>query len=163
MSKDMHSSLSVSSLSECFENWARPFLKKRGFPSSTLLTYWSAVVGADLAQHTAPLRIVKDRLELKVSPAFHLDVQYMATHIIERVNTFVGDASIKNLILKKGALPLNVICSSHPLYVETLSSEEEERIADLVRKGNLLELSCPPLEEAFHALAVSVVSQNREK
>jgi hypothetical protein len=146
------------SLGDCFEIWAQPFLKKRGFSSATLLLCWPAIVGSELATHTMPLRIVKDRLELKVSPAFHLDVQYLSGQIIERINTALGGSSLKEITLKKGVIEgVDHGQEAFPIRSQTLSLQDQTRAMRLVNRADLSEISCPKLEKALTALAEGAV------
>lgn len=167
MKKGLFSSFPAArplSLADYFEAWAQPFLKKRGFSSSTILMYWSAIVGPELAVHTQPLRIVKDRLELKVSPAFHLDVQYMSGQIVERVNTFMGGATLKGIILKKGVIHSRTYGRDMPTSMPYAPSlQERGRIERMVKRAGLSDFSCPNLEQAFRDLATGVVSRGGKR
>lgn len=86
-----------------------PAARARGFATTTLLSEWPAVVGADLAQFTMPDRVVWPRrrnengdeppqgrrgggavLVLRVEGPRAIEVQHRSDQILERVNTYFG-------------------------------------------------------------------------
>ncbi len=94
-----------------------PLARARGFATTTLLSEWPAIVGAELAQFTAPDRVVWPRrqqegneappargwreegaiLVLRVEGPRAIEVQHRAGKILERVNTYFGYRAITEM------------------------------------------------------------------
>ena len=92
-----------------------PVARARGFATTTLLSEWPTIVGADLAKFTAPDKVVWPRrqedepepstskrtpgatLVLRVDGPRAIEVQHRADQIIERVNTYFGYRAIASL------------------------------------------------------------------
>lgn len=93
-----------------------PIARARGFATTTLLSQWPAVVGADLARFTMPDKVVWPRrrpegppkpqnarhedgalLVLRVDGPRAIEVQHRADQILERVNTYFGYRAIVSL------------------------------------------------------------------
>src|SRR5215471_21699040 len=93
-----------------------PVARARGFATTTLLSEWPAIVGADLAAFTAPDRVVWPRrqqdsnegpargwreegaiLVLRVEGPRAIEVQHRSNKILERVNTYFGYRAITEL------------------------------------------------------------------
>jgi hypothetical protein len=98
--------------------------EKYGFAAAALLTDWSVIVGADVAQYTAPERLKWPRgvdiggdvedgaqgrpgatLIVRVEPARALDAQYKAQQIIERINGHFGYRAVSELRILQAPLP----------------------------------------------------------
>ena len=107
---------------------------KYGFSTTTLLTDWTAIVGAELAQWTRPERLNWPRrpndateipqetfgqsgatLTLRVEPARALDVQYETQHLRDRINGFFGYQAISKIrILQAPIDPTTVLRPKTP-------------------------------------------------
>ena len=93
-----------------------PVARARGFATTTLLSEWPAIVGAELAQFTAPDRVVWPRrqqggdeapargwreggavLVLRVEGPRAIEVQHRAGKILERVNTYFGYRAVTEM------------------------------------------------------------------
>ena len=98
--------------------------EKYGFAAAALLTDWALIVGADVAQYTAPERLKWPRgvdiggdveegaqgrpgatLIVRVEPARALDAQYKAQQIIERINGHFGYRAVGELRILQAPLP----------------------------------------------------------
>ncbi len=81
--------------------------RRQGFADSRLVTDWRAVVGAELAADTLPLKLDRRTrlLSLKVRPATALLVQHEEPRILERINAFFGSEVALRLRLVQGTLP----------------------------------------------------------
>jgi len=93
--------------------------ERYGFSTASLITDWPAIIGTELAAHTAPERLKWPRgaqpfgeddkaeerrrqgatLVLRVDGARALDVQYKARQLIERINAYFGFAAVAELRL----------------------------------------------------------------
>jgi len=92
----------------------------RGASIARLRAEWSAVVGPDLARITRPEALLSGRgargsagkagklLRLRVPGAAALEVQHMASQVVERVNGYFGHKMIDDIRLVQGALPTHV-------------------------------------------------------
>jgi hypothetical protein len=92
-----------------------PVARARGFATMTLLSEWTSIVGPDLAQFTAPDKVVWPRrqedgeapansrrtpgatLVLRVDGPRAIEVQHRADQILERVNTYFGYRAVAAL------------------------------------------------------------------
>ena len=74
---------------------------KQGFASTGLVTHWPEIVGAEIADHAEPMRMIWPRrvheddpepgtLVLRVEGPVALEIQHLSGVIIERVNRFFG-------------------------------------------------------------------------
>ena len=105
-------------LSDLLVNILKPAMQQHGLATSQLITRWAEIAGPDLASVTQPLRATWPRgddsgnlntgqpasgtLVLQVEPAFALDVQHEAQHILERVNALYGWKAMAKLSLRQG-------------------------------------------------------------
>jgi hypothetical protein len=90
--------------------------RARGFATTTLLSEWPAIVGSELAEFTAPVRVVWPRrlqdgeeaapkgwrdggaiLVLRVDGPRAVEVQHRSSKILERVNTYFGYRAITEM------------------------------------------------------------------
>ena len=68
---------------------------------------WPLVVGTELARWTRPERLLPGRdgepgvLHVAVAPAFALELQHRAPHLIERVNTHFGQRLVGNIAIRQ--------------------------------------------------------------
>jgi hypothetical protein len=94
-----------------------PLARARGFATTTLLSEWPTIVGAELAQFTTPDRVVWPRrqqegdeappakgwrvegaiLVLRVEGPRAIEVQHRSGKILERVNTYFGYRAITEM------------------------------------------------------------------
>jgi hypothetical protein len=94
-----------------------PAARARGFATSLILSEWPAIAGSDLADFTAPDRLVWPRREkdgeeplreasrkpggatlyLRVDGPRAIEVQYRASQILERINVYFGYAAVTSL------------------------------------------------------------------
>lgn len=94
-------------------------LKAQGFASTEILTRWPAIVGAEIAAHSEPMKInwpkpKKDTgeveqaepatLVLRVEGPMALEIQHQSSVILERVNRFFGWQAVGRLALRQAPL-----------------------------------------------------------
>jgi hypothetical protein len=108
-----------------------PAARARGFATTSLLSEWPAIVGAELAQFTMPDRVVWPRrrddaddqappkgwrddgatLVLRVEGPRAIEVQHRSAQILERVNSYFGYRAIAEMrilqapVARKSARP----------------------------------------------------------
>lgn len=88
-------------------------LGRRGFADAGLLAAWPQVVGRDLAESCAPLRLSfpnrqerrDGNLLLRVEPGAALELQHLAPQLVERVNVYFGYRAVDRLTIQQGPLP----------------------------------------------------------
>jgi hypothetical protein len=89
--------------------------RKQGFSSSELVLRWSAIVGADVAEHAEPLKIQWQKvpdgqppqpgtLVLRVDGPAAIEIQHMTHVILERVNRYFGFAAIGKIAIRQAPL-----------------------------------------------------------
>ena len=78
--------------------------RARGFATTTLLSEWGTIVGAELAQFTMPDRVIWPKrrdegatLVLRVEGPRAIEVQHRAGQILERVNAYFGYRAIAEM------------------------------------------------------------------
>jgi hypothetical protein len=88
---------------------------KRGFASAELITRWSEIVGAEIAEHSQPEKIQwlppaqgrlpePGRLVLRVEGPVALEIQHLSGIILERVNRFFGWQAVGAVRLRQAPL-----------------------------------------------------------
>ena len=88
---------------------------KQGFASTELVTRWTEIVGADIADHSQPEKIQWSRtrdsqlpdpgtLVLRVEGPTALDIQHLSGVILERVNRFLGWQAVGSIRLRQAPL-----------------------------------------------------------
>jgi hypothetical protein len=128
---------------------------KQGFAARELVTRWKEIAGADVADHSEPLRLQWPRpvegqpqeaatLILRVEGPMALEIQHKSDVILQRVNRFLGWSAVGRLALRQAPLARRERPAAprppDPEAVEdvaqTLTSiEDEELRAALARLG----------------------------
>jgi len=106
-------------------------LGRRGFADAGLLAAWPQVVGKDLAESCAPLRLSfpnrqerrDGNLLLRVEPGAALELQHLAPLLVERVNVYFGYRAVARLTIQQGPLPQRRRTPSAP-RLETLKNDD---------------------------------------
>ncbi len=117
---------------------AAPILKKRGLTEARIVTEWPAIVGASIAERSAPERLVRARqpegggtLRLRVAGAWALEFQHMAPELIARINGYFGYPAVARIQFVQAPLPA---ARRAPAPPAPLSSEAEARLMALAGK-----------------------------
>jgi len=100
-------------LGRAVDRLTKGLLGKNGFTHGALITQWPDIVGAQMAHHCQPQKIVFSRdgatggtLHLKAdSGAFATQLQHQEPQVVERVNSFFGYKAIDRIRLFQGPLP----------------------------------------------------------
>jgi hypothetical protein len=88
---------------------------RQGFASAELVTRWAEIVGAEIAAHSEPLKVLWPRpadgetaqpgtLVLRVEGPAAIEIQHQKAIICERVNRFLGWAAIGDVALRQAPL-----------------------------------------------------------
>lgn len=90
-------------------------LAKQGFATTGLITHWPAIVGAEIADHAEPIRMIWPRavheddpepaaLVLRVEGPVALEIQHLSGVIIEKVNRFFGWRAVARIQIRQAPL-----------------------------------------------------------
>jgi hypothetical protein len=88
---------------------------KQGFASTEIVTRWSEIVGAEIADHSEPEKIQWPRpldgqtaepgtLVLRVEGPTAVEIQHLSAVVIERVNRFFGWRAVRGLRLRQAPI-----------------------------------------------------------
>ena len=133
---------------------------KQGFASRELVTRWREIAGAEIAEHSQPLKIqwprpVADRppdpatLVLRVEGPMALEIQHQSTIILERVNRFLGWQAVGRLALRQAPL-------SRPKQRAAPKAPDAARVAEVA--GTLGRVEDADLKDALARLGASLAS-----
>lgn len=138
-----------------------PAARARGFATTSLLTEWPAIVGADLAAFTMPDKVAWPRrvegqepapghrtrhaegatLVLRVDGPRAIEVQHRAGQILERVNTYFGYRAVAEMRILQAPVTRKVrqpTAASPPM--EPTELRASAKIADHGLRAALLRL-----------------------
>jgi hypothetical protein len=90
-------------------------LAKQGFASTELVSRWPEIVGAEVAAHSEPIRIIWKRggedeapepatLVLRAEGPAAIEIQHLSNVILERVNRFFGWQAVGRIALRQAPL-----------------------------------------------------------
>ena len=90
-------------------------LARQGFASTGIVTHWPQIVGAEIADHAEPMRMVWPRrvheddpepatLVLRVEGPVALEIQHLSGVIIEKVNRFFGWRAVGRIQIRQAPL-----------------------------------------------------------
>ena len=105
----------AKSLSQLAGKTIADLLAKQGFASTGIVTHWPTIVGADIADHAEPMRMIWPRriheddpepatLVLRVEGPVALEIQHMSGIIIEKVNRFFGWRAVGRIQIRQAPL-----------------------------------------------------------
>jgi hypothetical protein len=96
----------MQTINKHFRDLTAPLFKKHGFAQGDVLSHWPQIVGEQIAAISRPEKIRWPRdtegksgatLHIKVQAGRGLEVEYLASGIIERVNGFLGYGAVSAL------------------------------------------------------------------
>ena len=90
-------------------------LARQGFASTGVVTHWPEIVGAEIADHAEPMRMIWPRrvheddpdpatLVLRVEGPVALEIQHLSGVIIEKVNRFFGFRAVGRIQIRQAPL-----------------------------------------------------------
>jgi hypothetical protein len=147
-----------------------PLTRQRGFAGAELVSRWPDIAGEKLARHSRPLALKwpmrpekadPERmkggatLEIAVSPAFALDLQYAAPLLTERLNALLGWRCVEKvrLLQQPVALPEPALPAPSPL-----STDEKADLEERLRK-----IDDEELRQALFRLGDGVIRRLKDR
>ena len=102
-------------LSQLLGKTIADLLAKQGFASTGIITHWPDIVGAEIADHAEPMRMIWPRrvheddpepatLVLRVEGPVALEIQHLSGVILERVNRFFGWRAVGRIQIRQAPL-----------------------------------------------------------
>jgi len=141
---------------------AKPLFGRRGFGDGAILTGWPAIVGTEIAAHSAPEKIVPARggedggtLHLRIqSGSLATELQHLEPQVLERINTYFGYRAVGRLKLVQGPLPRRAEPARRP--PRPLTADEEKSLA-----ADMETVTDADLRRALESLGRAVAGRNR--
>jgi hypothetical protein len=105
----------METLSKHFREITKAAFQRYGFAQADVAAHWEAIVGEELARVSAPERIRWPRgsgekaqkqggtLVIRAAPGRALELQYEASRIIARINSFFGHGAVAKLKVMQAA------------------------------------------------------------
>ena len=84
-------------LAQLVPSVTRVAYRKRSPAGATLMSEWAAIVGPRLAAETEPRRLSGTQLTIACSGPMALELQHVASTLIERINTHAGSRIVERL------------------------------------------------------------------
>ncbi len=110
---------------------------RHGFAQTEIVTHWDDIVGAEIAAHAEPMRMTWPRrddpddpepatLVLRCEGPAAIEIQHLASVIVERVNRFFGWQAVGRIALRQAPLTRRRKRPPPP----AINAETARRIAD---------------------------------
>jgi len=132
----------METLSKHFREITKAAFARHGFAQGDVVANWDAIVGEDLAAVSAPDRIRWPRgageeaqkqggtLVVRAAPGRALELQYEASRIISRINSFFGYGAVAQIKVMQ-AVELGKPRPKPPALAEkTVCEQEVEKVED---------------------------------
>lgn len=132
----------METLSKHFREITKAAFARHGFAQGDVVAHWDAIVGENLAAVSAPDRIRWPRgageeaqkqggtLVVRAAPGRALELQYEASRIISRINSFFGYGAVAQIKVMQ-AVELGKPRPKPPALAEkTVCEQEVEKVED---------------------------------
>jgi hypothetical protein len=151
----------METLAKHFRDITKAAFARYGFAESDVVAHWAAIVGEDLAAVSAPERIKWPKgageagqkqggtLVIRAAPGRALELQYEASRIISRINSFFGYGAIAALKVMQAAELAQPRRTNRPLPEKPVCEQELELLED------------GPLKAALERLGRGVAGSSR--
>ncbi|MDR2902870.1 MAG: DciA family protein [Lactobacillales bacterium] len=104
----------LTKITRSIRNVTKPILGARGFSNTDIIENWNDIIGDDLAQGIAPIKIafrtgerVKGTLHVKsAGGAFAMLCEHQKDRIMARINSYFGYPAVAGIKIIQGALKL---------------------------------------------------------
>jgi hypothetical protein len=147
----------------------REIFRHRGFTQSHILSRWPEIVGADLAEYSAPEQMNFPRragegrgpqtgatLVVRVDGPIALEIRHLEPQIVERINGFYGYQAVARLKLVQGPLPPRARARRPAL--RPLAPREREAL-----EQSLQPIAEPGLKAALERLGTRILGRTPRK
>lgn len=138
----------------------RPAFGRRGFALGALLTNWSHIAGAKLADCCQPEKLNfpqgkgdSGTLLIRVDGAAALEIQHMHPILIERINALCGFRAVAELRIVQGPVSAR---SAPPASPRQLLPDEKQLLGQ-----NLAEIEDPDLRSALEKLGSGIYARKK--
>jgi hypothetical protein len=125
----------------------RPAFRRRAPASAQVLTDWPAIVGPALAAVTMPRRLAGGVLTIACAGPVALELQHLATALIERINAELGRVTVTQLRFVQQSLPAPPPPPAPPPRRAAVSLRRLEHLPE------------GPLREALQRLGAAVLTE----
>ena len=151
----------METLSKHFREITKAAFARAGFAQADVVANWEAIVGSELARVSAPERIRWPRgageeaqkqggtLIIRAEPGRALELQYEASRIVARINSFFGYGAIAGIKVMQGQARLPQSAKPPPVPEKPVCEQE------------LASLEDSPLKAALERLGRSVAAVSR--
>ena len=144
-------------LAEVLHRTLNAAFAKQGFASTELVTRWADIVGAEIADHSEPEKILWPRpsgadvpepgvLVLRVEGPVAIEIQHLSGVVLERVNRFFGWQAVGSVRLRQAPLRRRA-----PEPQPSIDAEEAARIA-----AHLSDITDEKLRDALGRLGAAI-------
>ncbi|WP_395684647.1 DUF721 domain-containing protein [Aestuariivirga sp.] len=132
----------METLSKHFKEITRVAFARYGFAAADAVANWEAIVGSELAGVSAPERIKWPRgasdqqrkqggtLVIRAAPGQALGLQYEASRIIARINSYFGYGAIAAIKVVQGSQPIGRVRTKPPLPEKYVFKQQVESVED---------------------------------
>ena len=151
----------METLSKHFREITKAAFARYGFAQADVVANWDAIVGADLAAVSAPERIKWPRgageeaqkqggtLVIRAAPGRALELQYEASRIVARINSFFGYGAIAGIKVMQAQALMPKPAKAPPIPEKPVCEQE------------LASLEESPLKAALERLGRGVAAASR--
>lgn len=139
----------METLAKHFRDITKAAFARYGFAESDVVAHWEAIVGEELAAVSAPERIKWPRgsgeaaqkqggtLVIRAAPGRALELQYEASRLIARINSFFGYGAIASLKVMQAAELAKGRPKPPPLPEKPVCEQQLETLEDSPLKAAL--------------------------
>ncbi len=141
----------METLSKHFREITKAAFARYGFAQADVVANWDAIVGEELAAVSAPERIKWPRgageeaqkkggtLVIRAAPGRALELQYEASRIISRINSFFGYGAVASLKVMQAvelgrARPKPPVLPDKPVHEQELRTVEDPSLRDALER-----------------------------
>jgi hypothetical protein len=148
----------MQTINKHFRDLTAPLFKKHGFAQGDVLANWPQIVGEQVASLSRPDKIRWPRdsegksggtLHIRVQAGRGLEVEYLASGIIERVNAFLGYGAVTSL----------KVLQAHD-FRSSIKTKITQPVAPATVLARVAPVADPALAAALTRLGAGVSAQN---
>src|SRR6185312_14922199 len=92
----------------------RPAFRRMSPAAAQVMADWASIVGPALAAVTAPQRVAAGQLTIACSGPIAMELQHLATELIDRINTHLGVETVQRLRFAQSFQPAPPLPAAPP-------------------------------------------------